>query len=689
MCKQENQQVIIDSIENAKESFEEYPLWGNELGNEYFFREDAGMFFPTSYYEQEIQPYFGYSCGVCSEYTDDISENNQQKQESTGDNRQPSRNNKSKKSSKGGPLRRLQDHLRQKHHLTLCQLCVEFKRDFVAVLPRFTPSQLKTHLTKGDGSESGFKGHPLCEFCRPKRFYDLTQLHMHLQKEHYRCHVCDKQGLVDQYFRNYDALEHHFDRQHFLCKDSQCLAARFMVFENEIDLRAHERSIHGGPSTGSTKIQLEFKIRRSGYAGEGYENQTLPNETDFQYGLDGQAFVPESLPAANGPNEETSHPLHFQRTEELRAQAAQIRAAVEEESKEEAFPTLGGGTNSSGMRMGWTGNNPRINKKKASREEEFPSLPTSFQRRKSTATSKIRATTNRQFSAIQIAASSNTTNWGQGAAEKVARGPSATSSNLFFNNSSALRVNRQENLSTDNFPALGPASKPRASYPSNIASNRVTSMPTRQGAMRVHSVNQQADLSSGYFPGLGSASQTRATYPVNNMANQKKKPPPSMDDFPSLGAKSARGPKPALKKPSQPPSIANNQHFPPPPTAQPKNTSVKDKLLNGTQNNAPLGDLKQGTATVEEMKASLGTKTYKQLKALTRDFATDSIDPDAYVEQTAILFGGDNDEFFRFVPALLMSCPNEDSAAKALRYIEDLRGAQIASTTKSSTDSNL
>jgi hypothetical protein len=97
-----------------------------------------------------------------------------------------------------------------------------------------------------------------------------------------------------------------------------------MVFENEIDLRAHDLSVHGGTSTGSTKIQLEFRVRREGYDGAGYENQTAPSEEDFQYGLDGQAFVPESLPNQDGPSEETSHPQHYQRTAELRAQAAEM-----------------------------------------------------------------------------------------------------------------------------------------------------------------------------------------------------------------------------------------------------------------------------------------------------------------------------------------------------------------------------
>ena len=67
------------------------------------------------------------------------------------------------------------------------------------------------------------------------------KLHEHLNKEHYKCHICDKQGKPNQFFKDYTRLERHFDRDHYLCHDGQCLSARFVVFENEIDLRAHEK----------------------------------------------------------------------------------------------------------------------------------------------------------------------------------------------------------------------------------------------------------------------------------------------------------------------------------------------------------------------------------------------------------------------------------------------------------------
>ena len=140
------------------------------------------------------------------------------------------------------------------------------------------------------------------------------------------------------------------------------------MFENEIALRAHERSTHGATSTGSSKINLEFNVRgshRRGSANDGDGNdQEAPREEDFQFGLDGEAFVPEALPnqdgggdaaaAARQENEpEITHAAHAERTAALRAEAAQ-RAR----EQAEAFPTLGGDTSgpagSGGSMVGWT-----------------------------------------------------------------------------------------------------------------------------------------------------------------------------------------------------------------------------------------------------------------------------------------------------------------------------------------------
>ena len=69
MCKHVNEQLIVDddSFYDSKQ-FKDYPMWGNELGANFVYKEDVGMFFPREHYEQDILPLFGYACTSCKEY---------------------------------------------------------------------------------------------------------------------------------------------------------------------------------------------------------------------------------------------------------------------------------------------------------------------------------------------------------------------------------------------------------------------------------------------------------------------------------------------------------------------------------------------------------------------------------------------------------------------------------------------
>ena len=135
----------------------------------------------------------------------------------------------------------------------------------------------------------------------------------------------------------------HFDQQHYLCHHPQCLSARFIVFDNDIDLCSHEINIHGTARTangGGTKIQLEFRVRRPGQDGEDHE-RSVPTDQDFRYGLDGEVFVPEALPSQQ--RQQVNEPVitygpHAERTAQLRSEAERLRQLKHDE---EAFPSLG------------------------------------------------------------------------------------------------------------------------------------------------------------------------------------------------------------------------------------------------------------------------------------------------------------------------------------------------------------
>lgn len=58
--------------------------------------------------------------------------------------------------------------------------------------------------------------------------------------------MCDRRNnsRQQQYYEDYNSLEFHFRHEHFLCSDQECLDKKFVVFESEIDLKAHQLEVH-------------------------------------------------------------------------------------------------------------------------------------------------------------------------------------------------------------------------------------------------------------------------------------------------------------------------------------------------------------------------------------------------------------------------------------------------------------
>ncbi|KAI0117520.1 hypothetical protein F4814DRAFT_289715 [Daldinia grandis] len=144
----------------------------------------------------------------------------------------------------------LHRHVRATHHKKMCDLCTRNKKVFTHEHELFTDKELEKHMRHGDDrpgavDQTGFKGHPLCAFCG-QRFYDDDKLYEHCRSKHERCFLCDRQDpRQPHYYRDYNALEEHFKKGHFLCLDRECLEKKFVVFDSEIDLKAHQLSEHG------------------------------------------------------------------------------------------------------------------------------------------------------------------------------------------------------------------------------------------------------------------------------------------------------------------------------------------------------------------------------------------------------------------------------------------------------------
>eukprot|EP01036_Dinobryon_divergens_P030800 gene30800-40099_t len=235
-------------------------MWGANIGHEYILDEHSQIFFPKDYYSEKVQSLRLCKCSICPQTRRD--------------------------------LKALRGHVRDEHNMQLCALCIEHKQVFPAEQRVYTQKEYDTHLRSGDGD--GSKGHPNCEFCK-KRFYDSNALFFHLSKEHYTCHICDKQDSGSstryRYYGQYKDLESHFRRDHFICEEKICLEKKFIVFGNEIDFAAHNRNFHPFLLSNSKVITVHFPSSRRGHTGvEGEEGSAAHvSNTRFEGGLGGRA----------------------------------------------------------------------------------------------------------------------------------------------------------------------------------------------------------------------------------------------------------------------------------------------------------------------------------------------------------------------------------------------------------------
>ncbi|CEM24430.1 unnamed protein product [Vitrella brassicaformis CCMP3155] len=210
----------------------------------------------------------------------------------------------------------LKKHLRHAHDRYLCDICLAHRKVFLQQQQLFTQSGLHRHIRKGDG-DSSFKGHPFCKWCRTN-FYGDAELYGHLQQEHFTCQICRRDNNSPfrySFFRQYDDLERHFRKEHYLCEHRECLEAKWVVFASPVDLKAHMIEVHGSTDR---YLPVNFTIRRSDRAGEGVRDpddsgtltmgpvaQIRASDRPFNAPLSSGAFTSgghdQSAAAANAP----------------------------------------------------------------------------------------------------------------------------------------------------------------------------------------------------------------------------------------------------------------------------------------------------------------------------------------------------------------------------------------------------
>ncbi|KAF9357685.1 hypothetical protein BGX34_009271 [Mortierella sp. NVP85] len=170
--------------------------------------------------------------------------------------------------------KQLKTHVKNVHKLMLCDLCVRHKKVFAHEHNLMTASQLHKHFKDGDSGQTnqnsaeptGFKGHPECGFCR-ENFYGDDELFEHCKQNHEQCFLCIRRGIRHEYYNKYRDLERHLQSEHYACMDPECLEKKFVVFDSELDLLAHEAEAHPHAAHGRGKghrIDLGFMYQPQG-----------------------------------------------------------------------------------------------------------------------------------------------------------------------------------------------------------------------------------------------------------------------------------------------------------------------------------------------------------------------------------------------------------------------------------------
>ncbi len=94
-------------------------------------------------------------------------------------------------------LPELKRHIETTYKQSFCDICVAGRKVFVCEQLLYSKTQLERHNRMGDETgplaESGFKGHPLCKFCK-QRFFDSHELWRHMESAHEHCFLCRQVG---------------------------------------------------------------------------------------------------------------------------------------------------------------------------------------------------------------------------------------------------------------------------------------------------------------------------------------------------------------------------------------------------------------------------------------------------------------------------------------------------------------
>ncbi|PWN44197.1 hypothetical protein IE81DRAFT_37576 [Ceraceosorus guamensis] len=195
----------------------------------------------------------------------------------------------------------LKRHVRRDHDMGLCDMCIKNKRIFAHEHSLHTNASLTAHIDAE---------HRYCEFCR-EHFYGDDELFVHMRDRHEQCHLCKARGTEEEryrYYKDYNMLEKHFKDKHFLCESSECLAKKFIVFDSDMDFKAHRLAEHSADLSSrerrdAARIETNFayedpatsRAGRSRRGGRGEDPIVAAEQPTTSY-LAGRTHVPGAAP---------------------------------------------------------------------------------------------------------------------------------------------------------------------------------------------------------------------------------------------------------------------------------------------------------------------------------------------------------------------------------------------------------
>ncbi|GMI85845.1 hypothetical protein like AT3G62240 [Hibiscus trionum] len=295
ICKTESNVIFVTKAlgDYTKKinDFSVFPSHAREgRAGSYWYHEDTLTFFDDVDHYKAIKAMCRLSCNLCDKMEDQSRDG-------------------LKRRGKFRNIEHLKGHLFQMHRLVMCSLCLEGRKAFISEQKLYSREQLNQHIntgdSKADGTESergGFMGHPKCEFCKTP-FYGESELYSHLSTEHYTCHICQRQHPGQyKYYKNYNNLEIHFRRDHYLCEDEACLAKKFTVFRSAAELKSHNTIEHGGhmpraQRNAALQIRTSFQYHQSNDDNRNGRRQMFrpqPNDNDAIEASLGTANVPSA-----------------------------------------------------------------------------------------------------------------------------------------------------------------------------------------------------------------------------------------------------------------------------------------------------------------------------------------------------------------------------------------------------------